>query len=161
MFDYIKNLFSKHKQEQSLVAILDDSRALFSYGGQNIYMSDFVNNCIDKIATEIGKLSVISVVEGSESVKRQNDEISRLFRYKPNPLQTTKDFLACCEWLRRKDCNCFIYPEYEWEKASDGSYFKYYTAFWPLNPEQIEFGVDDSNNIWEVKFYWRYGGYDI
>lgn len=161
MFDYIKRLFNRKSKYNTLVSLLNDSRAYMSAYGQDVYMSDFVNNCIDRIATEIGKLSVVSVVMGDESVKRQNDEITRLFRYKPNPLQTTKDFLACCEWLRRKDCNCFIYPQYDWVKGTNGTYFKYYTAFWPLNPTQIEIGVDDSGNVWEIKFYWKNGGTDI
>ena len=106
-------------------------------------------------------MSVLSVVTGMNTVKVQNDEISRLFRFKPNPLQTTKDFLACCEWLRRKDCNCFIYPQYEIIKDKMGNEYKYYTAFWPLNPTSIEIGVDDTGKVWEIKFHWRSGGTDI
>ena len=160
MFDYIRN-FLKRKERNTLVSLLNDSQAMFSYGGQNIYLSDHVNNCIDRIAIEVSKMSVLSVVTGMNTVKVQNDEISRLFRFKPNPLQTTKDFLACCEWLRRKDCNCFIYPQYEIIKDKMGNEYKYYTAFWPLNPTSIEIGVDDTGKVWEIKFHWRSGGTDI
>lgn len=160
MFDYIRN-FLKRKERNTLVSLLNDSQAMFSYGGQNVYLSDHVNNCIDRIAIEVSKMSVLSVVTGMNTVKVQNDEISRLFRFKPNPLQTTKDFLACCEWLRRKDCNCFIYPQYEIIKDKMGNEYKYYTAFWPLNPTSIEIGVDDTNKVWEIKFHWRSGGTDI
>ena len=124
MFDYIRN-FLRRKERKTLVSLLNDSQAIFSYYGQNVYLSDHVNNCIDRIAIEIGKMSVLSVVTGMNTVKVQNDEISRLFRFKPNPLQTTKDFLACCEWLRRKDCNCFIYPQYEIIKDKMGNEYKY------------------------------------
>lgn len=160
MFDYIRN-FLRRKERKTLVSLLNDSQAIFSYYGQNVYLSDHVNNCIDRIAIEIGKMSVLSVVSGMNTVKVQNDEISRLFRFKPNPLQTTKDFLACCEWLRRKDCNCFIYPQYEIIKDKMGNEYKYYTAFWPLNPTSIEIGVDDIGKVWEIKFHWRSGGTDI
>lgn len=160
MFDYIRN-FLRRKERKTLVSLLNDSQAIFSYYGQNVYLSDHVNNCIDRIAIEIGKMSVLSVVTGMNTVKVQNDEISRLFRFKPNPLQTTKDFLACCEWLRRKDCNCFIYPQYEIIKDKMGNEYKYYTAFWPLNPTSIEIGVDDIGKVWEIKFHWRSGGTDI
>lgn len=160
MFDYIRN-FLRRKERKTLVSLLNDSQAIFSYYGQNVYLSDHVNNCIDRIAIEIGKMSVLSVVTGMNTVKVQNDEISRLFRFKPNPLQTTKDFLACCEWLRRKDCNCFIYPQYEIIKDKMGNEYKYYTAFWPLNPTSIEIGVDGTGKVWEIKFHWRSGGTDI
>lgn len=112
IISYIRNLMSKFRgsRRSMLSEIMSDHQAVFSSFGNNIYMSDFVNNCIDRIATEISKIEVMSVVESESRIIRQNDDISRLFRYQPNPLQTSKDFLACCEWLRRKYMNCFIYP---------------------------------------------------
>ncbi|MBQ5846895.1 MAG: phage portal protein, partial [Selenomonadaceae bacterium] len=115
IISYIRNLMSKVRgsRRSMLSEIMSDHQAVFSSFGNNIYMSDFVNNCIDRIATEISKIEVMSVVESESRIIRQNDDISRLFRYQPNPLQTSKDFLACCEWLRRKYMNCFIYPVWE------------------------------------------------
>jgi HK97 family phage portal protein len=164
LFNYLKNLFvryQKNKDAKMLSAILNDGRAIFSSFGQDVYLSDQVNNCIDRIATEISKIDVVSVVQKPGSVARQNDDITRLFRFKPNPLQTTKDFLACCEWLRRKDCNCFIYPQYDLIPDAYGNLIRYYTAFWPLNPRSIEIGQDEQGTIWEIKFYWRDGSWDI
>jgi HK97 family phage portal protein len=160
----LTNLLAKYKQKQqlkTLTSILNDGRAIFSSFGEDVYMSDFVNNCIDRIATEISKIDIVSVVQKPGSIRQQNDDITRLFRFKPNPLQTTKDFLACCEWLRRKDHNCFIYPQYDIVLDVQGNPYRKYTAFYPLNPTQIEIGLDDSESIWEVKFYWRDGTFDI
>jgi hypothetical protein len=43
-----------------------------------------------------------------------------------------------------------------------GNQYRKYTAFYPLNPTQIEIGVDEeSGNVWEIKFYWRDGSSDI
>lgn len=164
VFNYLKQIFANYQNKKTytrLVSLLNDGTALFSAFGQDVYMSDHVNNCIDRIATEISKMSVLSVVDGANSVKRQNDEITRLFKFKPNPLQTTKDFLACCAWLRLKDCNCFIYPQYNVMTDSQGNPFRFYTSFWPLAPTRIEIGVDDSGSIWEIHFYWRDGSDDI
>ena len=71
-----------------------DAAPIFSEFGRDVYMSDFVNNAIDRIASEVGKVEVWSVVERSDpaTVFKVNDEISRLFRFRPNELQTTKDF---------------------------------------------------------------------
>lgn len=146
---------------QALSAILNDGKAIFSAFGQDVYLSDQVNNCIDRIATEISKIDVVSIVKKPGKIAQQNDDISRLFRFKPNPLQTTKDFLACCEWLRRKDCNCFIYPQYDIIYDKNNNPVRKYTAFYPLNPTQIEIGLDDVGNTWEIKFYWRDGSTDI
>jgi HK97 family phage portal protein len=162
--NYLKGVFDRYKQRQAyktLSSILNDGRAIFSQFGEDVYLSDFVNNCIDRIATEISKIDIVSVVQKPGSIRQQNDDITRLFRFKPNPLQTTKDFLACCEWLRRKDCNCFIYPQYDIVYDLQGNPYRKYTAFYPLNPTNIEIGLDDSGDVWEVKFYWRDGSSDI
>ncbi|MHC1749465.1 MAG: phage portal protein [Cellulosilyticaceae bacterium] len=153
---YLKGIFTDKKLEKLYAKIMNDSTPIFTEFGNDVYLSDFVNNCIDRIATEVSKIDIVSVVQKTNTVQQQNDDITRLFRFKPNPLQTTKDFLACCEWLRRKNNHCFIYPQYINVQGSDGIIYRKYIAFYPLNPTYIEFGVDD-NNIWEVKFYFQDG----
>lgn len=140
---------------------MTDGRALFSDFGENVYLSDFVNNCIDRIAIEISKIEIVSVLKRENTIQRLNDDITRLFRFQPNELQTTKDFLACCEWLRRKDGHCFIYPQYTVVTDAKGNAYRKYTAFYPLNPTSIEIGMDDKETVWEIKFNWRDGSYDI
>lgn len=164
IFNYLKGVLGRYQAKQNLKtlsAILNDGRAIFSSFGEDVYMSDQVNNCIDRIATEISKINIMSVVQKPGAIKQQNDDITRLFRFKPNPLQTTKDFLACCEWLRRKDCNCFIYPQYDIVYDVYGNPVRKYTAFWPLNPTNIEIGQDEGGRVWEIKFYWRDGTSDV
>jgi len=163
ILNFFKGIFDRYNQQNTyrqFNSILNDGRAIFSAFGEDVYLSDFVNNCIDRIATEISKIDIVSVMQKPGSIRQQNDDITRLFRFKPNPLQTTKDFLACCEWLRRKDCNCFIYPQYDIVTDVMGNQYRKYTAFYPLNPTQIEIGTD-GNNVWEMKFYWRDGSFDI
>ncbi len=162
IISYIRNLMSKFKgnQRSMLSEIMTDNQAVFSSFGNDIYMSDFVNNCIDRIATEISKIEVVSVVESENHINRQNDDISRLFRYQPNPLQTSKDFLACCEWLRRKHMNCFIYPVWESVRDKSGRRFRRYTAFYPLNPQMAELGHFEDER-WAIKFTWRDGSQDV
>ncbi len=89
-----------------------------------------------------------------------NDDISRLFRDGVNELQTAKDFLSCCEWLRRKDKNCFIYPQWELAKSGSGQEFRRYTAFYPLAPVSAELGHFDDGG-WAIKFTWRDGSFDV
>lgn len=160
---FISDIMSRFRPEsarqQMLTEIFSDSRAVFSSFGNNIYMSDYVNNCIDRIAVEISKIDVLSVIQTPDRVIRQNDDISRLFSFQPNELQSTKDFLSCCEWLRRKYMNCFIYPK--WEPVTDarGRTFRRYTAFYPLNPQQAEMGHFEDGR-WAIRFTWRDGSQD-
>ncbi len=158
-FNFIKNLldkFSGNSNKKILTEILADSRAVFSSFGNDIYFSDLVANCLDRIASEIGKIDVVSIVEKESSISRLNDDITRLFKYQPNPLQNTKDFLSACEWLRRKYMNAFIYPQYEIVVAANGQEFRRYTAFYPLNPVSAELGHFEDGR-WAVKFFWRDG----
>lgn len=164
IWSYIKNLFGGNKEDKErkiITEVLSDSRAVFSSFGNNIYFSDFVNNAIDRIASEIGKIDVVSVVEKENSVARSNDEITKLFKFQPNPLQTTKDFLSACEWLRRKNANCFIYPAHE-NITNNGKIFRRYTAFYPLNPVSAELGhYENDNDCWAIKFFWQDGSSNV
>lgn len=156
---YVKDVFRNVKQKRrlkTLSKIWNNEVAIFNDFGDDVYVSDFVNNCIDRIASEISKINIMSVCEINDEIKVQNDDITRLFKTKPNPLQTTKDFLACCEWIRRKDNNCFIYPQYKYV-VKNGIRYKNFTAFYPLNPKKIEIGLGDNGNVWEILFTFKDG----
>jgi len=56
-----------------------------------------------------------------------------------------------------KNRNAFIYPQYETVTTATGQQFRKYTAFWPLNPSNIEIGTDDTGQAWEVHFYFSDG----
>lgn len=112
-------------------------------GGDNIYLSDFVNNCIDRTAAEISKIKIKSVVTQNGTAVA-NDDITRLFRYKPNEYQTTSDFLSAIEWTRRKHMNCWIYPKYEWRRTTSGNLIKWFKAFYVLAPKVVEVGIGEK-----------------
>lgn len=149
VLNYLKGVFGQPGRAQHS-AWLTNSAPIFTSFGRDIYLSDFVNNAIDRVASEISKIEIKSIVQSSETLKVQNDDITRLFRFKPNPLQTTSDFLSNVEWLRRKNRNAFIYPQYEIVSRPDGRQFRRYTAFYPLNPQAVYIGVN-AGQAWEVK----------
>lgn len=155
MFSYIKGILPG-SNKATYTAWFTDSQPVFTSFGKDIYLSDFVNNAIDRVASEIAKIDIKSIVQRNDLLRIQNDDITRLFRFKPNPLQTTSDFLANVEWLRRKNCNAFIYPKYEILKFNDGKEFKRYLAFYPLKPQSIEIGVNEGQ-IWEIKMNFEDG----
>ncbi len=140
----------KKKEERLFQAVLTEQAPLYSGGGQDIYLSDFVNNCIDRIASEVAKVELKSVVAREGMVQVQNDDLSRLFAAHPNPLQTAGDFLRNVEWLRRKRHNVFIYPQYQRMETAWGE-FKRYTAFYPLNPSDFQLGTDENGRVWQVR----------
>lgn len=121
------------------------------YPIDNIYSSDAINNAIDRIATETSKVKIRSIVEKEGKIIFQNDDISRLFRFHPNPLQTTSDFLSCLVWMRLKYNNVFVYPQFEWVTDVTGQRHKKFEAFWILKPIEFELGTDESGRQWQVK----------
>lgn len=148
VLNYLKNVFGQNGKAQ-YQSWLSDSSPIFTSFGKDIYLSDFVNNAIDRVASEISKLEIKSIVQNNDTLQVQNDDITRLFRFKPNPLQTTSDFLSNVEWLRRKKCNVFIYPQYELINVN-GREFKRFKAFYPLNPSGIYIGVNNGA-VWEIR----------
>jgi len=150
IFNYLKGVFGQDGTAQ-YKAWLTNSQPIFTSFGNDIYLSDAVNNAIDRVATEISKIDVKSVVEYGDTLKVQNDDITRLFRSKPNPLQTTSDFLSSVEWLRRKNCNAFIYPQFVTVTGANGMTFRRYVAMYPLNPSFVNIGVNEDNQVWEIK----------
>jgi len=155
VFSYLKNIF--RSKEDRYAKWLSDSSPIFSSFGKDIYLSDFVNNAIDRVATEISKIDIKSIVVTSDNkIRVQNDDITRLFRYKPNPLQTTSDFMSNVEWLRRKNRNVFIYKQYETITTPTGNQFKKYTALYPMNPRAVYIGVNEGQ-IWEIKMEFEDG----
>lgn len=155
VLNYLKSVLPRSQASQYKLW-LTDTQPVFSNFGEDIYLSDFVNNAIERVAMEISKIELKSVVEQRSDIMVQNDDITRLFRFKPNPLQTTSDFLANVEWIRRKKGNVFIYPQYEIVRTQAGRAFKRYVAFYPLNPTWFEVGVR-NNQAWEVKLYFEDG----
>lgn len=152
---YLKNILPKKEQALCRAWITDSAPILTSFG-ENIYLSDFVNNAIGRVASEISKIEIRSIVQAGDELRIQNDDITRLFRFQPNPLQTTSDFLANVEWLRRKNCNAFIYPQYETILAPNGREFRRFLAFYPLKPSAVYIGVS-SGQVWEIKMEFEDG----
>lgn len=146
---YLKGILPSNKKPM-YGAWLTNSQPVFTSFGKDVYLSDFVNNAIDRVASEIAKIEIKSIVERGDLLQIQNDDITRLFRFKPNPLQTTSDFLANVEWLRRKNRNAFIYPQYEIITLPNGRQFKRYIAFYPLKPQNVYIGVNEGQ-VWEVQ----------
>lgn len=155
VFKYLKSIMPVGRREL-YGAWLTDSQPIFTSFGKDIYLSDFVNNAIDRVASEIAKIEIKSIISTEESIRVQNDDITRLFRFKPNPLQTTSDFLSNVEWLRRKNRNAFIYPQYEIITTPNGRQFRRYLALYPLKPSSVYIGVNDGQ-VWEIRLEFEDG----
>jgi HK97 family phage portal protein len=155
----LDGLFSKKQSEGlSYAKMLNNSTPIFSQFGRNIYVSDVVQNCIDCIASECSKLQPKHIRRGDDGLitNLKADPLNRLFKFGPNPLMTTKDFLEKTIWQLFLNYNAFIYPMYDIKTDSRGLASRNFTAFYPLNPTQVDFLEDKTGTLF-IKFYFATG----
>ena len=150
----VKNNQSKQLQYAQM---MNGFTPVFSQFGQNIYVSDVVQMCIDCIATEISKLHPRHILTDSNNMQKSpKSSINRLFKFKPNELMTTGEFLEKITWQLMMNYNCFIYPTYDLAYDVRGTPQKYFTGFYPLNPTTVEFMQDETGKLF-VKLYFSNG----
>lgn len=155
----LQSLVKNNKSNKNLqyAKMLDGSYPAFSQFGQNIYISDIVQNCIDVIASECSKLQPKHIYTNSQGLQQiPKSTINRLFKFAPNGLMTTSEFVEKVIWLLFMNYNVFIYPTYETYMDSTGNKQIYYTGFYPLNPRQVDFLQDPTGTIF-IKFYFTDG----
>lgn len=154
--DFFKNVFSKDR-ETTYAKLLNGYIPVFSQFGQDIYASDVVQMCIDVIATECSKLMPKHIRTNSTGLQAvPKGSINRLFKFAPNELMTTRDFIEKTIWLLFLNYNAFIYPTYETTTDQNGFEVRNYTGFYPLNPTQVDF-VQDSAGALFVKMHFSGG----
>ncbi|MBP1992540.1 phage portal protein [Paenibacillus eucommiae] len=151
-----KNMLVKGK-EYVRAKMLNGYVPIFSQFGQDIYASDVVQNCIDVIATEISKLQPKHIRTDTGGMQATpKGSLNRLFKFAPNEIMTTRDFLEKVVWLLFLNYNVFIYPTYEITELPNGNQSRNYTGFYPLNPHQVDF-VQNEAGVLHVKLYFRSG----
>lgn len=156
IWDAIKSLVSKDARRQMQYAkLLDGLSPIFSQFGNSIYASDVVQMCIDVIATECSKLQPKHIRRSETDGMQVNvkSSLNRLFKFAPNELMTTRDFIEKIIWLLLMNYNAFIYPTYETKTDANGNQFINYTGFYPLNPTTVTFLQDVTGKLFaEMRF---------
>jgi HK97 family phage portal protein len=153
--DLFKNVFSNRDATQKQYAkFLDGYNPAFSQFGTSIYASDVVQMCIDVIATECSKLKPKHIRTDSKGMQANVKScLNRLFKFAPNQLMTTRDFIEKVIWLLMMNYNAFIYPTYINKTGNNGELEREYTGFYPLNPTEVIFLQDASEKLFvELRF---------
>ncbi len=154
----LKNVLKNSgNKEMQYAKLLNGEIPIFSQFGKSIYASDIVQICIDIIATECSKMQPRHIRTDSKGMQTNvKGSINRLFKFAPNHLMTTRDFIEKIIWLLYLNYNAFIYPTYEKVVDSRGNVTTNYTGFYPLNPMRVEFLQDKSGKLF-VKMYFEGG----
>lgn len=148
--EWLKGLFASPKQRQMMryARMLSGYTPVFSQFGDNIYASDIVQMCIDRIATECSKLRpkhVRTDADGMQTIPPS--DLNRLFKIAPNPLMTTRDFLEKIIWQLYMNYNAFVYPTYTTTALDNGRVIYNYTGMYPVNPSTVTFMQDLSDRL--------------
>ena len=150
---WFKDIFKgKHKQPENnnnlkYAETIDGYSPIFSQFGKNIYASDVVQQALNCIVLEMKKLNPKHIVisEGMENIAMRTD-INAILNI-PNELMTTSDFIEKVIWLLFFNYNAFIYPTYYTYTDEKGNKKRYYTGLYPLNPTQVDFLRDSSDEL--------------
>lgn len=135
--------FFKKKQKQLVWAkSLNGMTPIFSQFGQDIYASDVVQQAIYSIVSEMKKLTPKHIRKIGDDVQPVYGNIQNVLD-NPNPLMTTSEMIEKVIWQLFLNYNSFIFPTFDEAHTL--------TGLWPLNPTQVDFMQDDSEQLF-VKF---------
>ena len=122
----------------------------YSQFGQDIYASDVVQQAISCIVSEMKKLSPQHIREINNDPEPINSSLQSLLN-NPNERMTTSDFIEKIMWQLFLNYNAFVIPTYNIKFKNDGTKYKEYTGLYPIQPINVEFLQDASEQLF-VKF---------
>lgn len=120
----------------------------FTAFGNNILQSDIIYSALKMKARYFGSLKPEYIRESdNETIKVKDSSVARLLR-RPNDFQTIYDFLTQAYFMREKDDNCFIYPDYR----IDDNKQKIYTGMYILLPIGTPVIMQDESGELFIRF---------
>ena len=142
-----KNIFKNETKQYTHAKMLNGYVPIFTQFGDSIYASDVIQSCIDVIATECSKLRPKHIRTDNQGVQTVvKGSLNRLFKFSPNELMTTRDFLEKIIWSLFMNYNAFIYPKFDIVEIN-GVKKREYTGFYPLNPSRVDFLQDATGKM--------------
>ncbi len=150
----LKNFFASRDKKTKYARMLSGETAVFSSWGRDIFAYDIIRNAVLINCEQMSKLTPKHIKQGKDrsSLETIYDNITNLLDNAPNPYMTASDFLSRCNYLYETTNNCFIYPAFNRQYIDKDRYRRQYTAFFPLDPQLVEFLEDESSGELFVRF---------
>lgn len=156
MMEWLDKLFRRGPKSTKYASTMDGWMPIYSQFGTNIYASDVVQQVLKCIADEIKKLNPTHVRYINSDPVPVKSSIQDILD-NPNPLMTTSEFLEKVTYLLLMNYNAFIIPVYRvWIDERTKTERRYYEAWYPIKPIQVDF-IEDLSGQMFVKFYF-FGG---
>lgn len=157
ILDKFFGLFQKGPANSKFAKTYDGWLPIYSQFGTNIYASDVVQQALKCIVDELKKLHPCHVRYIENEPTRLKSSAVQAILDDPNEYMTTSEFLEKMYYLLLLNLNAFVIPTYEiWTDQKTGEQRKYYTAFYPIKPIQVDFIQDLSGKLF-VKFWFMNG----
>lgn len=141
------DFFKRKKKELKWINSLNGMTPIFNQFGQDIYASDVVQQAIYSIVSEMKKLTPRHIRKLGDDVQPISGNIQAILD-NPNPLMTTSELIEKTIWQLFLNYNAFILPSFD---AAHNL-----IALWPLNPTQVDFLQDESEQLY-VQFRFANG----
>lgn len=132
--------------------LFNANNVVFTSFGNNIHVSDIVKTAIHRVAEEVSKCNLKSVIErqNPHRIEVQDDSINTVLSARINPLCGIKDFLYKVAWLTLVNRNCFIYWQYKEEPITVNGvqYVKRITrGFYPIETANVKLYYSDAGEM--------------
>lgn len=121
--------------------VINANKVMFSSYGNDIHVSDMVKTAIHRVAEEVSKCNIKSVIEHAEPrrVEVCGDDINAVLASRVNPMCGLKDFLYKVVWLTLVHKNCFIYWQYDTVPIEGTKYVRRITrGFYPIEHADVK-----------------------
>lgn len=146
----IENLLGWNKANTITNKFINANQVVFSSFGKDITANDIVKTAIHRVAEEISKCNIKSVLEKNnpKTVEVLDDDINAVFSKRVNPLCGLKDFLYKVAYLTLSNSNCFIYWSYDEVPIKDTKYVKRVTkGFYPIENAKVKIYLTTENEM--------------
>lgn len=150
---WLDKIFSKAKAKKNagfnMNVTMNGYQPNFTAFGTNILLSDIVYSATAMKARYFGILKPEHIREDDkETIKVKDSSVARLLK-RPNDFQSLYDFLTQAFFMREKNDNCFIYPDYR----IDDNKQKIYTGMYILLPNGSPIIMQDESGKLFIRFY--------
>lgn len=149
---WLDKIFGKAKRPKDAKMNLNVSmkgyQPQFTAFGTNVLQSDIILSAEKMKARFFGKLDPRHVRIRDDKTELVTDSsVARLLR-SPNEFQSTFDFLTQAYFIRAKDDNCFIYPDYYTTNGGQ----RVYKGMYILLPVSLPIIEEDQNGRLYIRF---------
>lgn len=151
---WITDLFKKKPQNSRYAPTLNGWLPVFSQFGDDIYLSDVVQQALKCIVDEMKKLNPTHVRYEDSEPQRVKSSVQRVLD-DPNDLMTTSEFIEKITWQLLMNYNAFIIPTYStWVDPEGGTERRTYDGLYPINPSEVDFIEDASGKLYVSFTFW-------